>query len=76
MKTGDRAGTLAKKISDYEALFEQGDKSAQVENLKLKEQLTQVSADNRKLHSEIQSLKDNMNQLSGNLELKNSEEMN
>ena len=30
-----------RKISDYEALFEQGDKSAQVENLKLKEQLTQ-----------------------------------
>ena len=46
-----------------------------LKNLKLKEQLTQVSADNRKLHSEIQSLKDNMNQLSGNLELKNSEEM-
>ena len=66
---------LRKKITDYEALFEQGDKSAQVENLKLKEQLAQVSSDNRKLNSEIQSLKDNMNQLSGNLELKNSEEM-
>ena len=37
-----------RKKTDYEALFEKGDKSAQVENLKLKDQLAQVSSDNRK----------------------------